>query len=254
MIPPTESCTAQACKLGSRQGMFASIAPWYDFLNHTLSLGLDIYWRKRLIQSLEPGHGEQILDLAAGTLDVTAGLLRKEPACRVFAADISLPMLLFGKKKVLGKEKRQQGICADARQIPLFPASMHKVSIAFGIRNIQPREQAYEQILQILKPGGRLAILEFGTAKAKIWKGVYNLYLQRVLPFVGRLVSRDSQAYSYLARSILEFPSAPELATELQQAGFCRVSHQHLTSGIVNIHVAHKPGGSWPGPCQPLPR
>lgn len=221
--------------------MFASIAPWYDFLNHTLSLGLDFYWRKQLIQRLEPGSGERILDLAAGTLDVSLGLLRREPGCRVWAADISLPMLLFGRTKLRGKANSLQRLCADARQIPLLPESAHKVGIAFGIRNIQPRKQAYAQILQVLKPGGRLAILEFGSARAKIWKGLYNIYLQRVLPFVGRMVSRDSQAYSYLAQSILEFPSAPELARELQDAGFCGISHQPLTSGIVNIHLAHKP-------------
>jgi demethylmenaquinone methyltransferase/2-methoxy-6-polyprenyl-1,4-benzoquinol methylase len=221
--------------------MFASIAPWYDCLNHTLSLGLDFYWRKRLIQALDPDWGESILDLAAGTLDVSRGLLRKEPGCKVWAADISLPMLLFGKTKLRGISSGLQCLCADARQIPLPGGSVNKVGIAFGIRNIQPREQAYSQLLQVLQPGGRLAILEFGSARAKIWNGIYNLYLQRVLPFVGRLISRDSQAYTYLAQSILEFPSAPELVRELGQAGFCEISYQSLTSGIVNIHLAHKP-------------
>ncbi|MFW5931833.1 MAG: ubiquinone/menaquinone biosynthesis methyltransferase [Desulfohalobiaceae bacterium] len=252
MTAPADSSTQKAHATDPRQGMFASIAPWYDFLNRTLSLGLDLYWRRRLIQALDPGPGESILDLAAGTLDVSLGLLRQEPGCRVWAADISLPMLLRGQKKLRGRQGSLQGICSDAKNIPLPRESMHKAGIAFGIRNIQPRQQAYAQILQILKPGGRLAVLEFGSGRARIWRGLYNLYLQRVLPWVGRVVSKDPQAYSYLARSILEFPSALELAAELQEAGFCDISHQALTSGIVNIHLAHKPESAPPGRRRPV--
>lgn len=225
---------------GRVSGMFGRIAGWYDFLNHFLSLGLDILWRRRLVRVVRPGSTGRFLDLAAGTLDVTRELLRSHPGCRVLAMDFSEPMLAKGLPKLENRPGRALPVLADGRALPLPGASVDGVTIAFGIRNIRPRQAAYAEILRVLAPGGRLAILEFGTSRRLIWKGLYNVYLHAVLPLVGRLVSGDKQAYSYLARTIADFPTARELEDELRAAGFVNVSHTPLASGIVNIHVAER--------------
>jgi len=224
-------------------GLFDSIARWYDFLNHFLSAGQDIYWRYRLVHGVRMGKTGRILDLAAGTLDVSLEILRQHPGARVLAMDFSRAMLVQGKGKVPEKFENQLHLAqADGRLLPLPDASVDCVTIAFGIRNILPRREAYEEIMRVLAPGGRLCILEFGTGRTRIWKGVYNLYLNRILPLIGRVVSRDSTAYQYLADTIIGFPSARELAGELYDAGFSRVHFAPMCSGIVYLHTAEKEG------------
>lgn len=221
-------------------GLFDNIATWYDFLNHFLSLGQDIYWRNRLVRTVRPGPTGVVLDLAAGTLDVSREILRHHPGLKVLSLDFSLPMLVRGQKKVAGVP----AICpvqADGRLLPLPDGCVDAVTIAFGIRNILPRTDAYREILRVLAPGGRLCILEFGTGQARIWQGLYNFYLGTVLPRVGRFFSRNPEAYQYLADTILAFPNASVLAGELRDAGFDQVGCQALSSGIVYIHVARKP-------------
>lgn len=227
--------------------MFGRIAGWYDFLNHFLSLGQDCYWRYRLVRLVRPKKDGMVLDLAAGTLDVSVELLRQYPGCRVLAMDFAYPMLHCGKgKKLDGKHENVRGkristAQADGKALPLPDDCLDGATIAFGIRNILPRSEAYSEIMRTLKPGARFCILEFGSGKKKIWKGVYNFYLNRVLPLIGRIVSGDSGAYSYLADTIRAFPDERSLGEELREAGFGRVMFIPLLSGIVYIHVAEKP-------------
>jgi demethylmenaquinone methyltransferase/2-methoxy-6-polyprenyl-1,4-benzoquinol methylase len=224
--------------------MFGRIAGWYDFLNHFLSLGQDIYWRFRLVRyiRLDPADpAPVVLDLAAGTLDVSMAILRRFPRARVLAMDFSLPMLVHGRRKIRPADAgRIAPVLADGRRLPLPGGCVSAATIAFGIRNILPRSEAHAEILRVLRPGGRYLILEFGSGRERIWRGVYNFYLNRVLPLVGRIVSKDSRAYAYLAETIAAFPAAPDLARELLDAGFARVCHQPLLSGIVYIHIAEK--------------
>jgi len=217
--------------------MFGRIAPAYDLLNRTLSLGLDISWRKALVQSAAPPAGGVALDLAAGTLDVAAMLQSSAPRLTVYAADISVPMLQKGQPKIENKPIVPLG--ADGRKLPLPDSSLDRVTIAFGLRNIRPREEAYAEIRRVLTPEGKLCILEFGSGGQPILGGVYNLYLTRILPALGRIISRDKQAYSYLAQTICQFPSAPDLEEELRQAGFSHVKGRALTAGIVWLHTAN---------------
>lgn len=233
-------------------GMFGRIAGWYDFLNHFLSLGMDIWWRRRQVHLLELPRERRsaVLDLAAGTLDVSLEILRQSPRSRVTAADFCLPMLLKGREKLL--RRGQAGIAAagisaeitpvqaDGRALPFADHSFHAATIAFGIRNIRPRQEAYAELLRVLKPGGRLCILEFGSGRQRILGGVYNFYLNVALPALGRLLSKDDGAYRYLAETIKEFPDAESLAGELRQAGFTGVFYEKLTFGIVVAHVALK--------------
>lgn len=220
--------------------LFDNIAAWYDFLNHFLSAGQDVYWRRRLVRFVRPGSTGRVLDLAAGTLDVSREILRQHPAQRVLSVDFSRAMLGRGKAKI-GDHPAIFPVQADGRRLPLPDECVDAVTIAFGIRNILPRGDAYREILRVLTPGGRLCILEFGTGQARIWRGLYNFYLGTVLPRIGRFFSKNPDAYQYLADTIRLFPDARALATELLDAGFGRVCHQALCSGIVYIHVAQKP-------------
>ena len=221
--------------------MFGRISPWYDLLNHTLSLGLDITWRRRMMPFVRCSKTGRVLDLAAGTLDVSRQISRSYPGCSIIGADLSLPMLRRGLPKM--ECARFLPLCADGLALPVAEASVDCVTIAFGIRNIAPRSAAYREMLRVLAPKGRLCILEFGSGRERIWGGMYNFYLRRLLPGLGRLVSKDREAYAYLSRTISEFPSAEELADELHRAGFENVGHRAFSSGIVRLHTADKPGG-----------
>ena len=220
-------------------GMFGRIASWYDFLNRLLSLGVDQHWRRVLAKSASPGDG-LALDLAAGTLDVALALRREAPKATVAAMDFCPPMLARGRRKLKGANlARILPVAADARRLPVRAGAAHCLTMAFGIRNIAPREAAFTEMLRVLRPGGRACILEFGSGRERIWGGVYNAYLNHLLPLVGRAFSRDG-AYGYLAESIRAFPTAEELAGEMREAGFARVWYRKLTSGIVCLHVGEK--------------
>lgn len=225
-------------------GLFSRIVKWYDPLNRLLSMGLDQGWRKCLADAALSGRGEgkRLLDLAAGTLDVTLALRNRHPAAQVLAMDFCPPMLEYGQKKLSGPNRDfVLSVAADARALPLPDASVDGITMAFGIRNITPRAVSFAEMARVLKPHGRACILEFGTGKNRIWLGLYNMYLKRILPLIGRL-SGDADAYKYLARTIMEFPSADALSAELRAAGFGRIYHIPLCSGIVFLHVAEKPG------------
>jgi len=239
--------------------MFGRIARAYDPLNRILSLGLDQYWRKRLVQealipsatreasaqkSQQQHPIERIADIAAGTLDVTIALHKKAPHVRILALDICPPMLAIGIKKCKALQKKNPihilPVTADAMTLPLKDASVDAITIAFGIRNMPVRSEVFAEMWRVLTPGGRVCILEFGSGKRRIWQGIYNTYLKRLLPCLGAWASGEN-AYAYLAKSILEFPEPEILAEELHAAHFTNLNYYPLTSGIVWIHLAEKP-------------
>lgn len=216
--------------------MFGNIARFYDLLNHGLSLGIDILWRKALAKSVKPGL---VVDLCAGTLDVAKTIHTLYPKTLIPALDFCPAMLVIGKEKC----KNLPGIypiASDAKRIPLKDNCADSVTIAFGIRNVRPRERCYQEILRILKPGGRLCILEFGSGKERIFGGLYNGYLVHILPIIGRVISKDPSAYTYLAETILAFPNAKALEEELLAAHFVNTTYQKLTGGIVCLHTGEK--------------
>lgn len=223
--------------------MFGRIARFYDPLNRILSLGIDRSWRKALARAAKSGSKGVMLDLAAGTLDVSLGLAGKFPGDIVLAMDFCPPMLELGLPKIrrAGCTERLVAVAADARALPLADNSVDCVTMAFGIRNIIPRESAFREMLRVLAPGGKACILEFGSGRERIWLGLYNFYLARLLPLIGRLVSSDANAYAYLATTIRAFPAADELALEMTAAGFESVGWQKLSSGIACLHVGQKP-------------
>lgn len=221
--------------------MFGRIVPWYDAVNTVLSCGLDRCWRRRLAREVRPGPTGRVLDLAAGTLDVSLAVRRRYPEVVVPAMDFCPPMLKRGRKKLRGPDAAAVlPVAADAKRLPLPDTSVDCITMAFGIRNILPREVAFAEMARVLVPGGRACILEFGSGKNRIWGGMYNFYLDRVLPRIGRLLSGDSRAYDYLAETIRNFPTAEALEEEMRAAGFACAWHLPLTSGIVCLHIGEK--------------
>ena len=224
--------------------LFSHIANVYDIMNRVFSLGLDAYWRKKLARSVAPLScypKPVVLDLAAGTLEVTVELAKRYPFAKYLCMDFCLPMLRKGAPKLTQFPLvAHQLAVADGRLLPLPTASVEVITLAFGLRNMQPRKAALQEAFRVLKPGGKLCILEFGSARDKIMLGIYNVYLAYILPFVGRLVSQNKEAYQHLADSISLFPSAKELAKEMTDAGFVFVEYERLTFGIVCLHVGRK--------------
>ncbi|MDR1945942.1 MAG: ubiquinone/menaquinone biosynthesis methyltransferase [Desulfovibrio sp.] len=224
--------------------LFALIARAYDPLNSILSFGLDAGWRKKLADSLYPmpsGRDGRILDIAAGTLEVSMVLAERFPEHEIAALDFCLPMLLRGKKKAM----KQRGdkirlLSGDARALPLRDACVDAVTVAFGLRNIRPRERAYAEALRVLRPGGRFRVLEFVNTEKPVLFGLYNFYLDRVLPTAGSFFSGNKAAYRYLADTISRYPAAEKLDEEMCSAGFAGVRHEIFTAGIVGIHSGEK--------------
>ncbi len=219
--------------------MFGSIVSWYDLLNTVLSCGFDRIWRKRLVREVRLGPTGRVLDLAAGTLDVSLAIKKRYPEATIPALDFCPPMLMRGRTKLKGIHTILP-VAADAKRLPLPDNSVDAITIAFGIRNVLPREEAFAEMARVLVPGGRACILEFGSGKNKIWGGLYNFYLKRILPLIGKIFSGNSKAYGYLADTITQFPTALELEEEMRASGFDCAWHIPLTSGIVCIHIGEK--------------
>ncbi len=224
-------------------GMFDAIAGRYDLLNTVLSGGLDRYWRRRLIASLQLTGRERLLDVCTGTADVAIGASRRDRgAARVVGVDFSGSMLAHGLAKVTTSRlaDRVQLIRGDAMALPVAGASVDAVTIAFGIRNVQHPEVACAELSRVLTTGGRLAILEFGLPVVPAVRPLYLWYFNQVLPRIGRAVSRHDAAYSYLPQSVGSFQFGDEFARILTNAGFSQVTARPLALGIVYLYTAIK--------------
>ena len=221
--------------------MFDDISPRYDFLNHFLSFGIDHLWRKKLVGLLKPVRPARILDVACGTGDLTIALASLQPET-IVGIDISAGMLEIGRKKAAARGLLEMisFIPGDAEGIPFPDASFDAVTVAFGVRNFVDRDAGFREILRVLRPGGRLVILEFSTPTGPVFGPLYRLYLNRVLPRIGDRTAGQGGAYGYLAKTIGGFPSPPELAGMLRDAGFAAAGWTPLTGGIVCVHTAVK--------------
>jgi demethylmenaquinone methyltransferase / 2-methoxy-6-polyprenyl-1,4-benzoquinol methylase len=224
-------------------GMFDAIAGRYDLLNRVLSGGLDQRWRRQAVKSLKLTGRETLLDLCTGTADVALAATRaRPPAARVVGIDFSLQMLRVGLGKVRrrGVWPRVGLVRADAVSLPLGDASVDAATIAFGIRNVQEPEAACQELARVVRKGGRLAVLEFGLPRSPFWRSAYIWYSSRMLPAIGRLISRHQSAYEYLPESVGRFPPPEEFGRLLQQSGFPHVTIVPLTLGIVYLYVAER--------------
>ncbi|OLD20944.1 MAG: bifunctional demethylmenaquinone methyltransferase/2-methoxy-6-polyprenyl-1,4-benzoquinol methylase [Acidobacteria bacterium 13_1_40CM_3_65_5] len=224
-------------------GMFDAIAPRYDLLNHLLSGGIDRTWRTRAIRSLALTGRERVLDLCTGTADLAIAASAARPgAARVVGVDFAGAMLRVAAEK-LRRDRLRDRIAlvqGDATRIPMAAASVDAVTIAFGIRNVENVAAACAEIHRVVKPGGRLAILEFAVPTMPGWRSVYGWYLKHILPRIGRAVSRHDGAYAYLPASIDAFATPDELVKILRQSGFVTIAAVPLTLGSVCLYTARR--------------
>lgn len=221
--------------------MFDSIARRYDTLNHLLSAGLDKRWRARAVRELGLRGGERVLDVCTGTADLGVALLTPSPgAAEVIGVDFSHEMLKVGVAKARsGPHARRLHLArGDAMNLPLPADSVDAATIGFGIRNVQHPEVALAEIARALRPGGRLAILEFGFPRIPGIAALYKWYFRVVLPRVGRAISKHGKAYSYLPASVARFPTPEAFAETIRAAGFSRVRAVPLALGIVYLYIA----------------
>lgn len=226
--------------------MFATIAARYDLLNHLLSGNVDKRWRaivaKALFATLS-NREARILDVACGTGDLSLKLFRSGEA-RIIGLDFCRPMLEIAAMKATKVSRVGASLPfveGDALNLPFGDGSFAAATIAFGLRNLASVEAGFKELLRVLQPGGRVAVLEFSKPKAPILRSLFRIYFTKLLPLFGGLVSGSRSAYEYLPDSVSRFPDQEELAAMMKQAGFAEVSYQNLTGGIAALHLGTRP-------------
>ena len=221
---------------------FASISLRYDLLNSVLSFQCDRYWRWVTTRELKQFPEGAVLDLCAGTLPLSLELARQAPSRKVVAIDFCEEMLSTGVKKLPYDDRRYRifPACGDGEKIPALDNSFWGCTVAFGVRNLSQTEKGLKEMWRVLKPGGKLLILEFSRPKTPVIKELYNFYLNAVLPKIAGLVSGDKEAYEYLASSIAGFYEPDELLQMMRDAGFATTYCRPLTFGVVTVYVGVK--------------
>jgi demethylmenaquinone methyltransferase/2-methoxy-6-polyprenyl-1,4-benzoquinol methylase len=222
--------------------MFDKIAFRYDFLNHFLSAGIDVTWRKKAIKQLKSIHPQTVLDVATGTGDVAILTYKILHPKKITGIDISEGMLEIGRSKVekLGLEKEIELLNGDSESINFPNASFDAVTVAFGVRNFENLEKGLKEMLRVLKPGGKLVILEFSKPKQIAFKGVYNLYMKIIAPGIGNMVAKNKDAYQYLNESVQKFPEGKEFIEILNKTGYKNTYLEPLTLEICSIYCGSK--------------
>ncbi len=221
--------------------MFNNISKRYDLLNRLLSLGIDVIWRKKAIKQLQAAQPKRILDVATGTADFAIQALDLKPD-KVVGVDISEGMLSIGHEKL--KKKNLQDVIelrlGDSEKLPFEENEFDAVIVAFGVRNFEDLLKGLKDMHHVLKPGGNLVVLEFSKPKAFPFKQLYNLYFKFILPLIGKIISKDKSAYTYLPESVNAFPDGQQFLDIMQEAGFGQNRQKPLTFGISSIYVGQK--------------
>ena len=220
--------------------MFDNIAKSYDFLNHSLSFGMDFYWRKKAISKLI-NNPKKILDVATGTADFAIAATKMKEV-QIIGIDISEKMLEIGKNKI--KQKGLENLIklqlADSENLPFESRSFDGITAGFGVRNFENLQLGLSEMCRVLKEGGIAVILEPSKPKAFPVKQIYSAYFHYILPFLGRLISKDNRAYNYLPESVDAFPENERFIEILKVVGFTKAQHLPLTLGIVSLYIAIK--------------
>jgi demethylmenaquinone methyltransferase/2-methoxy-6-polyprenyl-1,4-benzoquinol methylase len=225
------------------RGMFAEIAPRYDFMNHFLSLGTDVYWRWRTVRKVSPQGHAPILDLCTGTGDLALAFRKASTnGTAVVGADFCHPMLVLGHEKA--RRREASGVTfveADAQRLPFSDNMFQIVSVAFGLRNVTDTDQGLREMIRVCQPGGKIAVLEFSMPTVQPFRFAYGFYFRHVLPKIGQMLARNQQdAYNYLPASVGEFPQGEALAQRMRAAGASQVAYYPLTLGVATLYVGVK--------------
>ncbi len=235
--------TAEGGKTGQVREMFDNIAPAYDFMNRAMTLGIDKLWRRRAVNMVRAHGGKQILDVATGTGDLAIALARRIEGSRVTGADLSEGMIEIGRDKVAkaGLADRITLEAADCMNLPMADDTFDCVTVAYGVRNFEDLRRGYAEMARVLRPGGMIAVIELSTPTSPLVKPLYRLYTRGIIPAVGRMISHDSRAYSYLPESIAAVPQGEEMLSLMREAGLTEAKCLPLTFGTCSIYTAIKP-------------
>lgn len=229
-------------KKGQVTRMFDKIAPYYDLLNAVLSAGIDTIWRRKAIATLASTNPSLVLDIATGTADLAVETIRQFPKAKVIGLDISVEMLEVGRKKISKKnlDKQIELVTGDSENLPYDTDHFDGVTAAFGVRNFGNLKAGLAEMYRVLKPGGKVVILEFSRPTAFPIKQVYNAYFKYVLPVIGKVTSKDPRAYKYLYESVQSFPDYGNFDIILKEIGFKNTTWNALSLGICTIYSGVK--------------
>ena len=229
-------------KKGQVEEMFNNISPKYDLLNHLLSVNVDKIWRKKAVNKLKAVQPELVLDVATGTGDFAVAITKLSDV-KVIGIDISEGMLNVGRRKIEKKGLTEfvKLLKADSEKLPFENNSFDAATVGFGVRNFENLEKGLSEIFRVLKPEAKFLVLEFSKPKKAPFKQLYYFYFTKVLPLIGRLISKDSNAYTYLPESVNEFPDGERFLTILADVGFVKNKSFPQTFGIATIYEAYKP-------------
>ncbi len=221
--------------------MFNTISPQYDFLNHLLSGGIDIIWRKKAIKLLRNKGIKTMLDIATGTGDFAIEALKINPE-KIVGVDISEGMLSFGQEKIkkMGLEKTIQLQKGDSEKLPFSDNSFDAVIVSFGVRNFENLQKGLSDMFRVTKPGGYCLILEFSNPRSFPMKQLYTFYSKYCLPFLGKMISKDPSAYTYLPESVKAFPDGPDFIQIFKSTGYSETKWIPMTGGICSIYIGQK--------------
>ena len=238
-IKPYEDDAAKKTQVAR---MFDNIAHRYDFLNHFFSLGIDKLWRRKAIRMMMAEGPNEVLDVATGTADFAIGTAHRDPKVSVVGVDISAGMLDIGRGKVkrAGQEDRVELVLADGEALPFGDNRFDAFTVAFGVRNFEHLEAGLREMLRTLKPGGKGYILEFSKPRMFPMKQVFWLYFRYIMPTVGKWLSKDASAYTYLPESVKAFPEGEAMRDILISCGFGDCRLHPLTGGIATLYVVDK--------------
>lgn len=221
--------------------MFDRIANSYDFLNHFLSLGIDIYWRVRAIELLRKSNPKKILDVATGTADLGIAAVKLNPQ-KIIGIDISEKMLEIGKKKIhkLGLDHKIELILGDCENLPFKDNYFDAITVGFGVRNFENLKKGLSEMYRVLDKNGTVVILEFSKPKKFPLNYIFNFYFKNILPIVGKIISKDKEAYAYLPESVQKFPDGKDFLNIMKEVGFSNLKQIPLTFGIVSVYIGKK--------------
>jgi demethylmenaquinone methyltransferase/2-methoxy-6-polyprenyl-1,4-benzoquinol methylase len=240
--PVVPDAGSNVSKKGQVAEMFDGIARSYDFLNHFLSMGIDKGWRKKAIHVIAAKNPKAILDVATGTGDLAIAANKVLPEAKITGVDISTGMLEVGRKKMaeLNLNDSIQLLEGDSEALPFEESSFDAVTCAYGVRNFENLERGLREMQRVMRPGGKLAVLEFSQPKKFPVAQLYQFYFRAILPLVGKIVSKHSRAYTYLPESVAAFPEGEAFCALLRKCGFSEINARPLTFGITTLYSASK--------------